>query len=270
VKRAAVVAALVVGAAPAFADDACDESAADPVPVPVRAGGFDATRSACLRSDLDVRVGGHALIDAPAFYGTLGGDLQLGIRFVEAIGPGFEWGVAARVVDLTFAQTAVVTATGAAYGPLSVHGAISGSLPAGMVATGLVRFEVPFTRSVLDTSAAGSQLAGLIVIPAVDRVHLHGRAGLLGWYAASAGGTTTRGAAVVSMDASVRTVPWLYAVVGGEVQAGWYGGFDHAAARIGAHWRVRGPWRVDLGALAPVAGDERLDLAVTLGVRRDR
>ena len=35
-----------------------------------------------------------------------------------------EWGASVRVVDYTFAQTAVVTATEPGYGPISVHAAL--------------------------------------------------------------------------------------------------------------------------------------------------
>jgi hypothetical protein len=268
VKRAVVLLALLWPAI-ARAEDVCDDTIVDPVAVPLRVGGFDLTRSACTRSDFEARVGGHALVDTPDFYGTLGGDLLLGIRFLEQA--GFEWGASVRVVDVTFAQTAVVSATEATYGPVSVHAALGQAQSDDLHLGGVVRVELPFTRAVGQPSTSGAQLAGLATWAAHDRVALHGRAGLLGWYGASAGGTDLRGAGVLSVDASVRTIAWLRASAGLELQAGWYrSGVDHLAARVGAHWRVFGPWRVDLGALLPVAGEERTDLAVTLGVRRDR
>jgi hypothetical protein len=263
------LAVLLALGAPAAADELCADSTVDPVPASLRDGAFDAPRSACLRSDVEVRLAAGALIDEPDFYGTLGAELHVGIRFVEAL--GFEWGATVRVVDLTFAQTAVVSVTETSYGPVSLHGAAGRPLGPGLRLAGHARVELPFTREVLDPTSGGAQLAGLLTWAAHDRVALHGRAGLLGWLGASGGGTSTRGAGVISADAAVRALPWLRALAGLELQAGWYrGGVDHLAARAGAHWRVRGPWRVDLAALVPLAGHERTDLAFTLGLRRDR
>ena len=265
----AALAILLLLAAPARADDLCADSTGDPVPLGLRAGGFDAPRSACLRGDFDARVTAHALVDTPDFYGTLGGDLAIGVRLVE--GAHFEWGAGFQLLDVTFAQTAVVTQTETSYGPLTLHAATGAPVSDRVRATALVRAELPFTRAVSDTSAAGAQLAGLVAYRAHPFVTVHGRAALLGWYAASPGGTTTRGAALVSADAGVRALAWLEAFAGLELQGGWHrDGVDHLAARAGVHWRIRGPWRVDVGALAPLAGAERTDLVFTLGVRRDR
>lgn len=263
------LAILLLLTATAHAEDVCDDSIVDPVPVPVRAGGFDATRSACLRSDVTLRTAAHALVDAPSFYGTLGGDVALGIRFVERF--GLEWGATLRLADVTFAQTAVLAVTELQYGPAVAHVALEKVLSEDLHVAGLFAVELPFTRSDVETSTAGSQLAALATWRAADRVALHGRLAALGWYGASAGGTSTRGAIVASSDAAIRTVHWLDAFAGLELSGGWYrGGVDHLAARAGVHWRVKGPWRVDVGALVPIAGEERLDLAFTLGVRRDR
>ncbi len=270
----AVVTALVICTAAHAGEaraDLCSDSVDDPVPVTLRDGAIDALRSACMRSDLDVRLGGYALIDTPDFYGTLGGELAVGIRFVEHA--GFEWGATIRLLDVTFAQTAVLSATDTTYGPISVHAAASRAARLGgreLQWGGLIRGELPFTRAELDTSTAGGQLAGLASLEASRTLVLHGRVALLGWYASSAAGRDTRGAVAVTADASVRMLAWLSLTGGAEVQAGWYGGLDHVAARAGAHWRVFGPWRVDAGLAVPVVGDERTDVAFTLGLRRDR
>lgn len=265
--RALVIVAAL--AAPALAEDVCDDAIVDPVPVPVRAGGFDAPRSACLRSELAIRAGGHALIDTPGFYGTLGGELALDLRFIESF--GFEWGANVRLVDATFAQTAVIAETDLRYGPVSAHVAYRHVRSPRLHVAGLFATELPFTRSELKTSSAGAQLAGLATWRAADRVAIHGRLAGLGWYGRSVGGTSVRGAVVISADAAIRTVRWLDAFAGLETSVGWYrGGVDHVAARAGVHWRVKSAWRVDLGALVPLAGEDRLDLAFTLGVHRDR
>jgi hypothetical protein len=262
------LAALIVCASATAHADVCDQIAADPVPVGVRDGAFDATRGACLRTDLDARVGAHALVDTPDFYGTLGADLQLAIRFIEEI--GIEWGATIEVVDLTFAQTAVVTATEPSYGPATAHVATSRLIGQDLEIGGLLRAELPFTRSSLESSRAGAQLSGLATMAFHPRLLVHGRAGLLGWYGASTGGTDVRGAVVVSADAAVRAWKTLHAIAGAEIQAGWYGGgVDHTAMRLGAHARIKGAWHLDGGVMLPLAGAERTDFAVTVGVLRD-
>jgi hypothetical protein len=246
----------------------CEEPAADPVPVGLRAGGIDVTRGACLRTDLDARVGAHALVDTADFYGTLGAGLQLSIRFIEQI--GLEWGASLDLVDFTFAQTAVVTATETTYGPVTAHVATSRAVDRDLEVGVAARVQLPFTRSSLDSSIAGGQLAALASMVFHPRLTVHGRGGLIGWYGASSGGNDVRGAVIVSADASVRAWKTLHAIVGAEIQAGWYGGgVDHTAARLGAHARVRGAWHLDGGVMLPLAGEERTDLVVTIGVLRD-
>ena len=46
-------------------------------------------------------------------------------------------------------------------------------------------------------------------------------------------------------------------------------GLDHLAVRVGAAWRLARCWRLGVAAGAPLAGVERQDAAVTLGVARD-
>jgi hypothetical protein len=191
------------------------------------------------------------------------------VRFVEKL--GFEWGVTFDVVDLTFAQTAVLTATDLTYGPFSAHAAIGHDLDEHTRIAALLRAELPFTRSEMDESAAGAQLAALVTHRPVARLTMHGRLGLLGWYGASSGGTTTRGAVIGSIDGAVRTWRWLDAFAGVELQGGWYGArLDHFAARAGAQFRIHGAWRLDTGVMLPLAGTERTNLVFTLGVLRDR
>lgn len=248
--------------------DVCDDPRDDPSPVAIRDGGFDATRSACLRGAFELRTDAHALIDTPDFYGTLGGDLDLGVAFVET--PAFAWGARVRLADVTFAQTAVTTATELRYGPASVHAAVRSVRSPDVHVAGVVAVELPFTREDVESTRAGGQLAGLVSWRAADRVTVHGRLAALGWFGQSALGTSTRVAGVASVDAAVR-LGGVRVLGGVEASAGWYrGGLDHVAARLGARWRLGGAWRMDAGVVVPVAGDERLDLGFTLGVTRDR
>jgi len=249
--------------------DVCDDPIVDPAAIGVRAGNFDAVRSACLRSEVEARVDSRALIDTPGFHGTLGGDLQLTARFREGL--GVEWGVTVQVVDYTFAQTAVVTASDATYGPFSLHGAVGRRYKERAYVAAYLHTEVPFTRSILDSTLWGTQVAGLVTYDAHRRVALHGRVGGLFWFGSSEAGATSRGAGVISVDAAVRTVRWMDAFAGLELQSGWYGvGLDHLATRIGAHWRIRGDWRVEVAGLVPLAGTERTTAAITVAVQHDR
>jgi hypothetical protein len=269
-----LLAVLLLAPALAHADDEpepplCDDPIVDPPAVGLRAGNFDAPRSACLRSELEVRVDTRALIDTPGFHGTLGGDLQVGLRTLEDF--GLEWGVTLQFVDYTFAQTAVVTATDATYGPFSLHGALGRDLTDRVKVAGYLRFEVPFTRSLLDVTMGGTQVAALATWDAHPWIAVHGRGGALLWYASSQGGFTGRAAGVLSADGAVRVNRWLETMAGLELQAGWYrSGVDHFAGRLGAHWRVKGPWRVEVAALVPLAGEERTNVALTIAIKQDR
>lgn len=251
--------------------DPCDEPIDAPVAVAWRDAALDAGRAACLHPDVGLVVRGRALIDTPAFYGTLGGDVALAVRFVE--GTRWEWGVTARAVDVAFIQNAVWQIVEPTYGPLTVHGARGGHLtlagrPARWAAQASA--QLPYTTSIVDSSRGGVQLAGLLTWAPSPRLRVHGRLAALGWYGRAVTGTSTRGAALLAVDGSVRARRWLSLQVGLDLQAGWYrDGVDHLAARLGAHWRVKGPWRVAVGVGAPVAGRERQDLAAALGVWRD-
>ncbi|MEZ4402943.1 MAG: hypothetical protein R3B06_23175 [Kofleriaceae bacterium] len=267
------MAALVIAAGPgsAAAGPACDDPIDDPIAVPWRDAGFDGGRAACLGPAVNLTVRGRALIDAPAFYGTLGGDAVVGLRVRE--GRHVEWGLAARGLDLTFLQNAVWKVIEPSYGPLLVSSAVGveRALAGRPLALALATtIELPFTRSQLGGSTGAVQLAGVATWRARARLRLHARVALLGWYGADVTGATVRGAAAASVDASARVVRWLAVDVGLDAQAGWYGvTLDHVAVRVGARWRVKGPWRAEVGAGAPVVGRERQDLVVTLGVARD-
>lgn len=267
--RVVVAAVMLVATATsaARADDVCDDPIDLPVTVAWREVGADANRGACLQSDVGLRLGGRALIDEPEFYGTLGGDATVMLRMVE--GKHWEWGLGFHVVDLAFVQNAVWELTDAGYGPVIVQGAY-GDRTAKLARALAVRLDLPFTQSRLEGSSGALQLAALASWRARPTVRVHGRGMLLGWYGTGIGGTSVRGAVALSADVSWRALAWLTPTVGVDAQFGWYGaGFDHLAIRAGAHWRVKGPWRVEAAAGRPLVGAERQDVAVTLGVRRD-
>jgi hypothetical protein len=259
---------LATGAAAA---DPCEEHIDDPVAVPWRESGVDAARGGCLHADLSAVTRGHAVIDTPNFYGTLGGELTIAIRLLES--SGFEWGVALRAVDGVFVQNAVLTVDEVGYGPVSGHIALGdrSELAGKPLARALyARLELPFTRSRLDGSTGALQVGAAATWLAAPRLRVHGHAALLGWYASSTGGRDGRAAFMTSVDAAYRAVRSLSIAAGADVQVGWYGwGLDHVAVHAGAHWRVKGLWRAELAAGAPLAGTERTDLAFTVAVRRD-
>jgi len=269
------LAGAVVAPAAATADattpDVCDDPIDEPVAVGWRAAGADLARGACLQADVGLGLAGRALIDTPDFYGTLGGDASFLVRVVE--GRQVEWGLGLRAVDVAFVQNAVWKLTDAGYGPVMAQVAYGDRSRLGgrALARALsARVAVPFTQSRLDGSSGALQLAALATWQARSRLRLHGRAMLLGWYGASVTGSSVRGAVALSTDVSWRALGWLTPTAGVDVQLGWYGaGLDHVAVRAGAHWRVKGPWRAQAAAGRPLAGAERQDVAITLGVRRD-
>ncbi len=268
---AATVAVVTPASAEPVADAVCAEHVDDPVAVPWRDSGVDATRGGCLHADVSARLGGHALIDTPGFYGTVGGDLTVAARFVES--NRLEWGFGLRVVDAVVVQNAVFTVDELGYGPISAHLALGGaSVLAGKPLRGAVyaRLEAPFTRSRLDGSSGALQLGGAATWRLAPRWRAHGHVAALGWYASSTSGRDGRAAAATSADLGWRPRGWLGLFLGADLQVGWYGwGLDHLAVRSGAHWRVKGLWRVELAAGRPLLGAERTDLGFGLAVRRD-
>lgn len=271
--RPALIAAILAALARAAAAEpgVCDDPVDEPVAVAWREAGADVARGACLQPDVGVRLGGRALIDTPAFYGTLGGDATFDVRFVE--GRHVEWGLGLRMVDVGFVQNAVWKITGAGYGPVSAHAAYGDRARLGgrpLARALAVRLALPYTESRLDGSSGSLQLAALATWQVRPRLRLHARAMALGWYSAATTGSTSRAALALSADASWRAIHWLTPTAGVDAQVGWYGaGLDHVALRLGAHWRVKGPWRAQAAAGRPLVGAERQDVAITLGVRRD-
>lgn len=273
-RTAAIVVAIVAlaGARLAAAEPGvCDDPIDQPIAVAWRAAGADATRGACLHPDVALELGGRAVIDTPAYYGTLGGAASIVARFVE--NDHFEWGLGLRLVDVAYVQNAVWKLTDAGYGPVLAHAALGDRVTLGgraLQRAVAVRLVLPFTESRLEGSTGAAQLAGVATWHLRPRLRVHGRAMVLGWYGAAVTGTSVRGAVALSTDVSWRAVRWLTPTAGVDVQLGWYGaGLDHVAVRAGAHWRVKGRWRAEAAAGVPVLGAERQDVAVTVGVRRD-
>jgi hypothetical protein len=108
--------AVSAGAAPVAADGVCGDAIDQPIAVPWRDAGFDAAPGACPVADVALAVRGRALIDTPAFYGTLGGDADAAVR--QRAGAHVAWGLAARAIDVTFIQNAVWTIVAPTVGPL--------------------------------------------------------------------------------------------------------------------------------------------------------
>ncbi len=251
--------------------DPCEDHVDDPIALPWRESGVDAARGGCLHADVGAALRGRALIATDDFYGTIGGELTLAVRLLES--DRLEWGFALRVLDGLFVQNAVLSTEELAYGPVTGHIAFGqrGARAGKALARALyARLELPFTRSRLDGSSGALQLgvAETWHVHRFVRVHLHGA--LLGWYASAATGRDGRAALMTSADGALTVTSWLSLFAGLDAQLGWYGwGLDHVAARTGAHWRVKGLWRLQLAAGLPLAGEERQDLVFTLAVRRD-
>jgi len=262
-------AAVLLAPVPARADQ-CDDAVVDPVPLGVRDAGFDRSRGACLRTEVLARVGGRALIDTADFYGTLGGDLVVGGRFVDR---SIEWGLALRLADYTYVQNAVIKAGETSYGPIEASAAYGrGAQLAGRELSWAVMLvtELPFTHSTLETTSGALQLGAVVSWALSERISLHGRAATLAWFASSAGGTSGRTAFALSSEASFGIVAGLEASAGADAQVGWYQrGVDHLLVRIGVHLRLAGPWRLEAAAGTAVAGAERADALIVVGVRRD-
>jgi hypothetical protein len=237
----------------------CDDAVVEPVTIGLIDGGFDRGRTACQRAEVSGRVVGGIAPDAYS------GDLLLAGRTTYG---SMEWGLGVRLLAVErLRDGAEDTDTG--YGPVEAQVAFGGGAGA-LVWAAYAIAELPYTSDDLDVTVGAIQLGGAALYAVGEGLVVHGRLAGLGGFSTSNDETETSAGAAASMDATIRIAPWLWLGAGVDVQVGWFdGGLDHVAARAGAHWRVFGPWRLELGGVVPVAGDQPRDLAVVLGARRD-
>jgi hypothetical protein len=250
-------------------EDPCADRVIDPIVTPVRDIELDAQRSACLRRELSVRILGHALIDTPGFYGSLGGNLAIGGRL--ALRDKLELSAQLRVGDYSFVQNAVNQATHLGVGPLVLGAAVGDWIAGSARAAIVVQAELPYTRDDMDTLHASGQLAGVVTGTLSRELFLHARLGALAMYAESVAGSQRWLALRAGVDLAWQLRTRLALQAGGEMSAGWYGGFDHVLLRAGVHWQMtRSDWRLRAGIGAPLGGSERtnavLDLALVHGL----
>lgn len=249
-------------------EDPCGPEVIDPINTPVRDLDLDAQRSACLRQDLSLRVLGHALIDTPGFYGTLGGNLALAGRWLAT--ERLELGVQLRAVDYAFVQNAVNTVTHAGLGPLVV-GVAAGTGTVTRFAV-VAQLELPYTRDEMDTLRVSGAVGGVVTGRLADRVTLNGRLGAFAMHAESTSGAQSWLALRAGADVAWQLRTRVALMAGVDLSAGWHGGLDHVLLRAGVHWRMTraSDWRLRAGVGAPLGGSERtnavLDLAVVRGL----
>ena len=267
-----VLAPAAAVAEPAVEDDGlCEEHVTDPVALAWRESGIDAPRSACLHADLGVTLGGRMVLDTDNFYGSLVGTTVASARFLES--DQLEWGFALRLLDLTFVQNAVLKVDEVGYGPISAHvayGSRGRIFKVPRRSAYYARVELPFTRSRLDGSTGALQLGVADTWRLTARIRFYSHAAALAWYASSTSGRDFRTAIMGAADVGYAPVHWLGLTAGLDVQLGYFG-YDAPVMAVhgSAHWRVKGLWRVELAAGTPLLGDERADLHVNLGLRRD-
>ncbi len=254
----------------AATEDFCADAVHDPVALGLRDGGFDAGVGACVRDQVFARTLAHAIIDTPGFYGQLGGELTIGASFI--VTRGLQLGFGFRGVDFQFAQNAVSKATDLGYGPLALHLKASSNLELGnRPVYGALYFQLamPYTSAELQTVAVGGQLTGLLSFPVARSWLVHSRFGLVMGSTSSGGGTTLRAAGRGGADLNWNIRSWIDVAAGLDFQGGWFRSFDHAMAKVAAHWRVRGRWRVETGIGVPFVGQDRTNGIFTLGLSRD-
>jgi hypothetical protein len=263
----------VPSAAQPVPDDPCADPLLTPMAPPIRDSGFDRALDACLGAGWSASARGAALVDRPDFYGTLAGSLFLDLRTMLL--HDLEIGVGARAVDVRYAQNAVISETEVGGGPvyLGVAGALRRRSLAGRplrLAWGL-RLDLPWTDSNYGETAvlsASPQLAAALGLS--PRLALHGRIAGLFWLVRPPGDVQTRRAGAASTDLVWAPFRVLALAIGVEGQAGWYGAeLDHLLVRGGARFPLGCRARLQLGAAAPLLGEERTDAALELGFSRD-
>ncbi|MBP9086114.1 MAG: hypothetical protein KBG15_08345, partial [Kofleriaceae bacterium] len=252
------------------AEDLCTDAVHDPVAIGLRDSGFDAGAGACVREQVFARTLAHGIIDTPGFYGQLGGELNVGASFI--VTRGLQLGFGFRGIDFQFAQNAVSKASDLGYGPLALHVKASGNLELSdrpVYGAIFAHIAMPYTSAELQTVAVGGQLTGLLSFGLARSWLVHSRFGLVMGATSSGGGSTVRAAGRGGADLNWRLRTWIDVAVGLDFQGGWFRSFDHAMAKVAAHWRVHGRWRVETGLGVPLVGADRTNGVFTFGVSRD-
>jgi hypothetical protein len=260
VKRIAILSLLIAAPKPAYA---CDDLAA-PVELTVRTIGLGAPRSACTERQLSVSLGGAATIDVPNFYGLLGGGLTIGARWpVHHI----ELRADLRAAEETFAQNASLKATSLDAGPFTV-GALRTFHILGAVVAPAARLVLPLTDSASPHFAGAGELALHADRRVARSFSADAHVAVLGALYTPPGATDRFGALVAGTGAA-----WLparrWAIhLGVEASTGWYGAaLDHLLVRGGVRFRTHHAGDFTAGALIPLAGRERTDLAFVIDWR---
>lgn len=250
---------LVALLAETAAADPCDDAHGEPIPTPLRDGGYDLQRSACVRDETTVTVLGHALVDTPAFRGILGVRVLAWRRV--ALSDSWELAFGGQAAAYTFAQNAVTKVNETRFGP-AVAGVVYRFDNAAIVTT----LELPFTRPDSDADHVSGQSSVVTTNRLAERWVLHGRMGIVGEHVTSVGGDVTRIALRAGADV-VRVGRRIALHAGAEVQAGWYDGLDTVLVRTGVAWQwQRFPARLVASVGVPFGGDDRTDVVAGIGL----
>jgi hypothetical protein len=220
---------------------------------------------ACPRTELSAAATGSALIDTPAFFGTLDGALRLGGSYRYA--PEGELFASAELPRWRFVQNATLTGTQLGVGWLSAGAAHHvAELGAVRVAAG-ARLSMQVGRGLyarawplyLELGAAGEWRVA-------PQVSLHGHAGAVTGAALSAGPRGAR-AGLQARTGGAWQLGRLALVLDGGAMFGYGAAVDSLDLAPGVRARI---WRELAGELAvsvPLAGATRTDLAAALALR---
>ncbi len=240
-----------------------------PASLSVRDTGIDQNRAACAADGYSLGARALAIIDTPAFYGTLSASLFGQYRWLSAA--GYEFSVGARIVDYRFAQSAVFTDAELALGPLSVSALRPRATTlwgrAAVIAHSM-RFELPLSNSSDENLKVTASPAYLLTLMASDSLHVHGRVAGLLWSNLADSGVDARAALLASADLAYVPLSAISLLVGADVQGGWYGlGLDHVLPRVGMRVAIGDEGAVEVSAGSALLGSERTDLVFWFGYR---
>lgn len=259
------VAACWVVPAAAQAQEPCESSSPalwqGPVQVGLLDGHLGLGRSACPRSE--IRVGGDLALTAEVadFYGNIKVDAALGgswaITEATEVFAGFE---AFRFQSVISSITATHLGTG--YFELGATQRIWGGEGVQLAFTG--RLVLP--TSTLDQNSSPLALdVGLNLAWAGHRVvTLFGSALFVGSIGISQGPALPRGGARVLVGLDIHPLRWLALVVQLEAGFGYRGAVDLVAPGVAFRFAIRRHLGIELGAVFPVAGEERALVAGAL------
>jgi hypothetical protein len=225
-----------------------------PIPAGFLQADFGVVRRACPRTEAGLTLGGRAIIEQENFYAHLRG----GARVDVSAQPFRQLELFATSELLVYDQVIQsFRATHIGLGDTSVGATLLAFGRDSFALSVMTRADLPTALGYYrNTFPVGLEAGLLYVIEPVEDLRLHG--GLLGAtsFALSKAPSDDRAAIIANAGLDAIVFEWMAFNIGVNGQALYGGALDHIALVLGPRFAV-GAVGIEVGAVIPVAGDER-------------